>query len=462
MNTKSTLKSLITIFVYFIFPVGILLNGDVYLLPAWLTLFFITYLIGKLILVRKNHFLYASVLVFFYVFLLIAPIFQTALGEFPWGGYYANYDIEVSWWLTFVALMCFELGYVLVNKSVLPRQSNIQNNLLLSKQGLCVLFLVAIVTTFVGVSYLGFSNLFVSRTELSVVTGALSGSLGIQSLIISLTRIPTVMILLIFTYDLFVKKEKSSYQYNFFLQYVMIFFLVLIVIIVNNPISTARFWVGAIFLTFFLLFIVVKTKKTATYWLGANVLILLLIFPSMDMFRKSLDVDIFESLSNISPESMLTYSGDFDAFQQQLNTVVVAEKEGIKYGNQTLTSLLFFIPRSIWGGKAEPTGVLVAEASGYRFTNLSAPITSEFYLDGKILGVIIGMVFLGLFYGKLHYYFSNNNVIILLFYCFFCSYQTYLLRGSLITTINFVMAAALFFYAVYVFRHLIFEPLGRY
>ena len=56
---------------------------------------------------------------------------------------------------------------------------------------------------------------------------------------------------------------------------------------------------------------------------------------------------------------------------------------------------LFFVPRAIWENKAEPLGTASAEFMGYIYTNLSAPIYGELYVDYGCLSLVLGMGVIG-------------------------------------------------------------------
>ena len=82
-------------------------------------------------------------------------------------------------------------------------------------------------------------------------------------------------------------------------------------------------------------------------------------------------------------------SRDFDGFQQLVNSVLFSEENGHTSGRYVLSSLLFFVPRSIWNDKSVPASVDVAAFRGYRFTNLSLPLQAEVALD---LGLVFALV----------------------------------------------------------------------
>ena len=58
---------------------------------------------------------------------------------------------------------------------------------------------------------------------------------------------------------------------------------------------------------------------------------------------------------------------------------------GMQWGRQLLGALLFFVPSAVWSGKPLASGIFIANylIANYSmwFTNLSAPLIAEGYLD---------------------------------------------------------------------------------
>jgi hypothetical protein len=68
-------------------------------------------------------------------------------------------------------------------------------------------------------------------------------------------------------------------------------------------------------------------------------------------------------------------------------------KQGIHWGQQLLGGVLFFVPSNWWHGKPVATGIaignfLIANYSMW-FTNLSAPVIAEGYIDFGAIGVAL-------------------------------------------------------------------------
>jgi hypothetical protein len=157
-----------------------------------------------------------------------------------------------------------------------------------------------------------------------------------------------------------------------------------------NPISNARYLAGtAIFAAAaaFGLFATRHRFRVSACGFLAGVFI---IFPLLDAFRWSRQAE----LKSTNPiDSML--SGDFDSFVQLMNGYLVGEREGIVPGKQFSAVLLFWLPRTLWTHKPIDTGFYIANERGYTFTNISAPLWIEFYLNGGWVLLAVGMFALG-------------------------------------------------------------------
>ncbi|MDE0573653.1 oligosaccharide repeat unit polymerase [Demequina sp. B12] len=168
------------------------------------------------------------------------------------------------------------------------------------------------------------------------------------------------------------------------------------VLFVINPISSSRYSFGTAALA--LLAAVGAFSTVHRFRLAAFTapIAMVVLFPILDTFRHTLDT----SVEREGVSDALT-SGDFDAFAQLANTVGYVSSEGLTWGYQLLGSVMFFVPRALWPSKPLDTGVLLAEHEGYNFTNLSAPLQAEAYINFGIAGVACTFGVLGYVFEKL-------------------------------------------------------------
>jgi hypothetical protein len=99
--------------------------------------------------------------------------------------------------------------------------------------------------------------------------------------------------------------------------------------------------------------------------------------------------------------SIISRDGDFDAFAQLANGLKAVSFGVFPILQQILGSVFFFVPRSIWDGKPIDTGVEVAQTFSLKFQNLSAPWILEAYVNGRLIGVVLISIFIGLQLTKL-------------------------------------------------------------
>lgn len=83
----------------------------------------------------------------------------------------------------------------------------------------------------------------------------------------------------------------------------------------------------------------------------------------------------------------------FDAWANYIIGLEYIDYEGLYYGEQLLSSLLFWVPRSIWHQKGVGTGqdlgdYLIYHHNGW-FNNISSPFPLEGYVDFGIIGVVL-------------------------------------------------------------------------
>lgn len=211
---------------------------------------------------------------------------------------------------------------------------------------------------------------------------------------------------------------------------VLITMMVLLNLIVNNPISQPRFWAGTVLLG--LLFTSRKLASVRVFRFAGIVLLasLVLLFPLADYFR-------YEKahLDSAGVATQLTTNPDYDAYQQIQAGVVLVQ--GVGHQPKALVGPpLFWVPRSIWPGKPEDTGVVIAKFVGYSFLNLSSPLWVETYVWGGLFGTFVVFALLGLLSRRADYAFHRHRydrthlasivVVPLAFY------QFIILRGSLL------------------------------
>lgn len=209
-----------------------------------------------------------------------------------------------------------------------------------------------------------------------------------------------------------------------------------------NPISNARYQSGTAMLAAATAYGLFATARRFRYTACGFLAGLLVIFPLADAFRVSQQAE----LKSTNPIQSLL-SDDYDSFAQLINGYLIAMRDGIVPGKQLYGVLLFWVPRTMWTNKPVDTGIYIANMRGYGFTNLSAPLWIELFLNGGWLVLAVGMFALG--FGlhrwdtRLDAQFTGYRMPGLLG-CILPFYMMILLRGSLLQAASFLFFILVF------------------
>lgn len=366
--------------------------------------------------------------IYIYIFLGIVSLLQLLTNTFPWKGEYSSDIISSSQLIIIVGLFSYELGIMINQKIKFSKNKHkILKGIQLSNKNYIILTFIFILIAFLALQNLGgFDTLISARNDKYTIIKEILPQTILSILDGLVKTVPvTILLMSILMYQFSIFNSKKFFIY--------LIFLLLVVLFLNNPISTPRYQVGTLILS--ILFILFWGKMKAYFFVFLFIFSLLFIVPYSDAFRKSTDVSL-EDLKKKTQQNTLLEKGDFDSFQMILNTTEVVEKHGITYGKQFISSILFMVPRVIWNNKGKPTSVYIAEQKNYRFNNLSCPLFAEFFVDGSWFFLFIGMLLYGYitsFLEKLKVKLEEINQFnyIYIFIIFFAAYQIYFLRGAL-------------------------------
>lgn len=386
---------------------------------------------------RKRRLFEMVYWLFVYVFLGIAPLIQMRMGRDTGTTPFVDHDL---YWQTTLAVIVpgvvFLVGVQIANmgdKSAEPGPTDAIRGVSPVKANIFTLACLALFAYYV--SKVGVSSLFLTRTDIDLIRTAIWTDKTTNALIVG----GTSMGLLVSTIaQMYVRRQRQAEGKSRpwllpFLSFVTLFVCV-------NPVNSARYIFGTVLLAMLGAFGAYATvNRFRIVSLGA-IFGMVYLFPMADMFRRSLD----PTAETQNPlESML--SGDFDSFAQITNTIEYVSDKGIVWGDQLLGVLFFWVPRSIWPNKAFDTGTMIGEWKGYFFTNLSAPLWAEFYINGGWVLLVLGMLLLGVAIGRL----DRKSEWALaatgaptLWACILPFYLLIVLRGSLLQSVAFMAVIA--------------------
>jgi hypothetical protein len=222
----------------------------------------------------------------------------------------------------------------------------------------------------------------------------------------------------------------------------------IIILLTNFPQALSRYLLGIIYIGIIL--IIFKEKITGRKFDYLLLGIFLLAFPILQLFKYYTVDQIFSDFSVVSKRLSSTYnSADFDAYSIFSRSFVYVDDFGFKKGKQLSSTVLFFIPRSIWKTKPYFSGKIIAEASGQEFTNLACPLMAEGYIDFGIIGMVIYYFVISYVINYFDYiYWKRKKVgMINIFYPFLFGCLIFILRGALQPTYIYCFSFLLFYFA---------------
>ena len=337
-------------------------------------------------------------LLYFSVYLILPGMVHVATGQYPFS------SIEYERWVTdrssliliifiFVSLFSYALCGLRSDSS---RPSLVVGSLTVQPRTWFQVCMVALslFAMIVYVMTLGVGQLFSLRGDIRIAP--LVGASG-TGLFVNLPRVFTVVV---FVYCFSVVR----YSNRSFISMLLLLLSAIPIIVTMWPLSVPR----SSFFGFMLFLSAVafsfhghasRVLLSGLYIVGAFV-----AMPVLDGLTRARSGIGSIDLSSLYAKYF--QSGDFDGLQSINNAVVYVGEHGVANGIQLLSAVLFFVPRSLWLGKAQPTGTVAADFAGYGFTNVSMPLPSEFYFDFGFLGVIIGGAAVGCVLFKLDGYFT--------------------------------------------------------
>ena len=165
---------------------------------------------------------------------------------------------------------------------------------------------------------------------------------------------------------------------------------------------------------------------------------LIIVFPALEVFRSASRLQehgFWNLLAQCFANNYL--GGHYDAHQMFISIQRYTDEFGITWGRQMLGALLFFVPRAIWPNKPIGTGhMAIIALEQNEFTNVSAPLVAEGFVNFGIVGVILFGIALGALVYVLDYkYWKNEDrlSLIRIMYPFGMFQFFFILRGDMMS-----------------------------
>lgn len=351
--------------------------------------------LATMILSTRRRLLQGVFWMFVYIAMGVAPFAQAVIGQTPTPMVGPRSDLVTAIALILVGCAAFDLGALLASRRPLRRRATARGSngpAVAHPVRLRLLVLLAFAASGYYVLKLGGPAVFFSsRQEISASvadTGLTAGESNVGSAFLKgFGTVPALLALLFYTRRLVTSRRARRSPST-----VLVWFALAIVnLIVNNPISNARYW----FLTVLVSLLFTAFPSSAAMYrsvLAMGVIGALVLFPYADRFRY--DDSGYRPVQSSSVFEPLA-TKDYDQTVMFANTISWVDTRGHTYGRQLAGSAFFFVPRAAWSGKPEDTGVRVGQWMGMNMTNLSAPLWTEFWVDFGAPGMIGGLALVG-------------------------------------------------------------------
>jgi hypothetical protein len=226
--------------------------------------------------------------------------------------------------------------------------------------------------------------------------------------------------------------------------------LLLLVFITENPYTEKRNALGPVYIA--ILLVAFPAWFTWTKRMLLLIAGMVVVFPAIAIFTHNHQQSLGAvSLSQISDQIADHYfSINYDSWANIYTSIEIVKVHGLQWGHQLLGSLLFFVPSAVWSTKPLATGIFLADylIANYSmwFTNLSAPLVAEGYLDFGPLGVVAYAAAAAFVVTRLNkLVFRSANWVSYPLAIYAGVFLMIVLRGSLMIALGFASAAFLAF-----------------
>lgn len=320
---------------------------------------------------------------FFYAFLGIAPLVQLRDEVDP--GTTLNVDHaydQTAIWIVITAEVMLIIGSFAAKRADLRQRLASARDPHPQRSSLAVLAILSLAVAYIAL--IGPATLVLPRNQRSAaVIGMFSDPVvgAIVSGFVSLGLLTAIVA------SLEVQRRRRAAGER--VRHALIMVAIVVVIAIVNPVGSSRYATLTVVLALAAAFGAYAKIGRYRFVSIAALVAMFLLFPILGVIRSTLGGSV-----SLDPLASLT-SGDFDAYAQIVNTAQFVDENGITWGRQFLGVLLFWVPRSMWAGKPVDTGILLADFKGYWFTNLSAPLPAEFFINGGWVVLVIGSFVVG-------------------------------------------------------------------
>ena len=224
------------------------------------------------------------------------------------------------------------------------------------------------------------------------------------------------------------------------------------VLVAQNPLIEKRNAIGPVYLTLLLLAVPWFSRTPRRQ---ATTLLLLtgVFFPLASIFTH-VNMDAWDIAEILDPWMYFSHFLDlhYDAWSNIHTVLEMVNRDGLRYGEQILGSLLFFVPHTLWEAKPHATGIDIGQflMAYYKldFDNLSSPLIAEGYIDFSVFGVVFVAIALALITRFLDRLIHAGGPVGKPAGIYFSIYLIFVLRGALMVAVAYGSGAAMAFMTI--------------
>ncbi|WP_412766432.1 O-antigen polymerase [Tetragenococcus koreensis] len=367
---------------------------------------------------------------FGYFFHYLAPLIQIRNGVFP---NYLPIDNQYIPRVNLILLIFYTVILFLPSLKMNFLHSNklVAENITKSKLDLfnvITILMLIMVTLLFGPNYfLGKVSIYdFYNTSISLIIIAVINGVSVANFLYTL---------------LFITRMRNSN--NFF----RLFFSFIPFVLINNIFTLSRYYLAFIIILFVIVFFRDKIRPFSFMFLlfiGITIL-----FPILNIFRDGVDIYLTNDiLSRLSEQYTQLH---FDSYSQIITSLKYVDNRGYMLGKTTISSLLFFLPRSIFTVKTEGLGYVLAEYLGETtvygqilgdFNNLSASFISEIFVNFSYFGLLL--VPWLLFFILKHTKIESEPVL----YGILLGFSFFIMRGDFMSSFAYFIGAIVIIYFI--------------
>lgn len=377
----------------------------------------------------------ALMVAFFFTFFVALPAaVQVHSGVFPFSATYSDSQIGTGFSLVALAQLAYQGGTALARS----RRKNLKSDAPPWEFDSRTHIVFAWISLFAAAALIllaGPAHLFVARYDISY--SAESETISQQLLMIArpLTLVALLTVLLL-------RKRRLPVALRPGLALTLT--AAALAMVAHFPTALPRFQLLGAILVIAAASVNMFSRVIKTLFVTGSALFLFYLFPAIKELGTG-DLDRVTAALGGNASAYLVRV-DFDVFKQLIDTSQYVVSNPLRWGENFMGVVLFWIPRSVWDSKPTGTGHIVASAAGYEYTNVSSPLFAEGLISFGTMGLVAIMLLAGVAVAAVEQrvttsFISDASLAPMVLYSLMVGYSTIILRGALNSVAPMFMTA---------------------